>query len=248
MKKWLDCNKLSLNITKTNFVIFHSPNKPVPDDVCIKFGKKVIKRVKYVKFLGILMDEHLSYKYHIQELHKKLSKTSGIFFKIRHQLSKEMLVSLYYFIFSSFLRYGLLVWGLTCESYKLALFCLLKKLVKCIHFEPLHTYSNPIFKFSKLLKLDDLLKLIILSFVYKTTNNLTSSRFQGYITYNSIIHGYETHQVERDGLYKKHRNTTMMAFVQWNIMDHHYGTIPLPIFVFHNLIHYLEIKTYIIDQ
>ena len=152
--------------------------------------------------------------FHTNIIFKKLSKTSGIFFKIRHQLSKEMLVSLYYSIFSSFLRYGLLVWGLTCESYKLALFCLQKKLVKCINFEALHTYSIPIFKSSKLLKLDDLLKLNILSFVYKTTNNLTSSCFQGYITYNSIIHGYETRQVQRDGLYKKHRNTTMMAFVQ----------------------------------
>ena len=40
VKKWLDCNKLSLNITKTNLAIFHFPNKPVPDNVCIKFGKR----------------------------------------------------------------------------------------------------------------------------------------------------------------------------------------------------------------
>ena len=65
MKKWDDCNRLSLNVNKTNCVIFHCPSKPVPDDICIEFGKTVIKRVKYVKFLGILMDEHLSYKYHI---------------------------------------------------------------------------------------------------------------------------------------------------------------------------------------
>ena len=50
VKKWLDCNKLSLNVNKTNFVMFYSPEKPIPDNICIKFGKKVIKRVKYFNF------------------------------------------------------------------------------------------------------------------------------------------------------------------------------------------------------
>ena len=50
VKKWLDCNKLSLNVNKTNFVMFHSRAKPVPNNICIKFGKKVLKRVKYDNF------------------------------------------------------------------------------------------------------------------------------------------------------------------------------------------------------
>ena len=54
MKKWLDRNKLSFNANKTNFVTFHSPKEPVPDNICIKFGEKVIKRVKYAKFLVLL--------------------------------------------------------------------------------------------------------------------------------------------------------------------------------------------------
>ena len=73
IKSWLDCNKLALNIDKTNFVLFHSPRKKLPDHINIKFGKKNVSRAKYVKFLGILLDEHLTWKYHISELHKKLS-------------------------------------------------------------------------------------------------------------------------------------------------------------------------------
>ena len=46
VKKWLDCNKLSLNVNKTNFVIFHSPNKLVRDDICIKFGKNRVYTVR----------------------------------------------------------------------------------------------------------------------------------------------------------------------------------------------------------
>ena len=81
-KAWLESNKLSLNVEKNNFVIFHSPRKKIPDDILIKFGKNPVKIVKYVKFLGILMDENLSWKYHITELTRKLSRASSIFFKL----------------------------------------------------------------------------------------------------------------------------------------------------------------------
>ena len=50
VKRWLDSNRLSLNISKTNYIIFRS----VPTDISIKIGKKQISRVKYIKFLGVL--------------------------------------------------------------------------------------------------------------------------------------------------------------------------------------------------
>ena len=103
VKSWLDCNKLSLNIEKTNFVLFHSPRKKLPDLINIKIGKKNISRSQYVKFLGILLDEHLTWKYHITELHKKLTRNSGMVFKIRHYISLQQLISLYNSLFSSFL-------------------------------------------------------------------------------------------------------------------------------------------------
>ena len=42
-KSWLDCNKLALNIDKTNFVLFHSPRKKLPDHINVKFGKKMFQ-------------------------------------------------------------------------------------------------------------------------------------------------------------------------------------------------------------
>ena len=61
VKSWLEINKLALNIEKTSFVIFHSSRKKLTNDIQIKFGKKPVTRAKYVKFLGVLMDEHLSW-------------------------------------------------------------------------------------------------------------------------------------------------------------------------------------------
>ena len=79
IKRWLGANKLPLNLSKTNFIIFHSSASSVPTDISIKIGKKHISRVKYIKFLGILLDEHLDGRYHFTELSKKLAKICGIF-------------------------------------------------------------------------------------------------------------------------------------------------------------------------
>ena len=83
MKKWLDANCLSLNIDKTNFVIFHSPRTKLSEPIVIRFCRKKIQREQYVKFLGVLSDENLSWKYHINELSKILSRTIGIFHRTR---------------------------------------------------------------------------------------------------------------------------------------------------------------------
>ena len=82
VKRWLDANKLSLNIDKTNYIIFHSSSVKIPSDSDIKIGKKHIKRVKFVKFLGLLLDEHLSWRYHLSELSKKLARACGMLSKL----------------------------------------------------------------------------------------------------------------------------------------------------------------------
>ena len=111
VKKWLDANKLALNVDKTNFIIFHSPKNTLDQTVSIKIGKEHVKQAKYVKFLGLLLDENLNWKYHLSELSNKLSRTCRIFFKIRHLLPTSILVSLYNSLFASFLHYGITVRG-----------------------------------------------------------------------------------------------------------------------------------------
>ena len=71
VKLWLDSNKLALNIEKTNFVLFHSPRRKLSEFTNLKIGKQFIQKTKYVKFLGVLMDEHLTWKYHTTELCKE---------------------------------------------------------------------------------------------------------------------------------------------------------------------------------
>ena len=50
VKSWLEINKLALNIEKTNFVIFHSSRRRLPNDIQIRLGKKTVARARYLKF------------------------------------------------------------------------------------------------------------------------------------------------------------------------------------------------------
>ena len=84
VRKWLEANRLALNIDKTNFIIFHSPQHKLTDHIVLKIGNKKIKRESYVRFLGVLLDSNLSWNFHLSELSKKLARTAGLFYKIRH--------------------------------------------------------------------------------------------------------------------------------------------------------------------
>ena len=207
VKKWLDANKLSLNIDKTNYIIFHSSSVSIPSDAVIKIGKKHIKRVRFVKFLGLLLDEHLSWKYHLSELSKKLARTCGIFFKIRNLLPLDVLLCLYNALFLSFLQYGLIVWGQTFTLYVDPIFKLQKKAVRAISFQPRMSPSLPIFKDLKLLKLSELFELRLLTFVFDSVNKTSPSCFHDFFLLNSCVHQYSTRQASQGDLYLFRKNS-----------------------------------------
>ena len=110
VKKWPEANKLALNIEKTNFVVFHSPAKKLTEPIILKFGCKKITCANHVKFLGALLDETLSWRYHLVELSRMLASSVGIFYKLRLYVPIDTLISIYYALFYPFLTYGIVVW------------------------------------------------------------------------------------------------------------------------------------------
>ena len=60
VRKWLDGNRLSLDICKTNYVIFHSLSRTIDEFIKIQLGSKTLTRVDYIKYLAVLVDSTLS--------------------------------------------------------------------------------------------------------------------------------------------------------------------------------------------
>ena len=207
VKRWLDANKLILSVSKSNYIIFHSKTTTIPGCLPIKIGKNHISRAKYVKFLGILLDEHLSWKYHLSELTKKLARTCGILFKVRNLLPTSTLVSVYNALFLSFLQYCMVVWGQAYASYTEPIFKMQKRAVRAISNQSYLAHSLPIFRELTLLRLSDIFKLKLLTFVFESTNKIAPVCFHNFFSSNSSIHHYETRQSVRGDFYLVRKNT-----------------------------------------
>ena len=87
---WLIANKLSLNIKKTNYIIFHPYQKRINYNIRIKAYDSCTKtffdleRKDHVKYLGVIIDQHLSWKHHINYIALKISRNIGIISRLRH--------------------------------------------------------------------------------------------------------------------------------------------------------------------
>ena len=141
------------------------------DQVIIKFGRKKVSQEMYVKFLEVLLDSTLSWKPHITELSKKLSRTVVVLlYKIRHYAPLETLKLLYYGIFFPFISDGVQVWELTYPTHLDKVFILQKKIIKCMTFNDIMVPSSSLFHELEFLKLNDINNLQIVSFVYECIN------------------------------------------------------------------------------
>ena len=69
--EWLYCNKLSLNVLKTHYIIFTQRNKKV-NYISLYINNVSIERVYVTKFLGVQIDSQLNWKNHIEYTCKKL--------------------------------------------------------------------------------------------------------------------------------------------------------------------------------
>ncbi len=202
LSQWLNVNRLALNVSKTNFVIFRSIKKPLPHNVVLIMNRKAIEQKDNVKYLGVLVDQHLLWKEQISSVSKKISRGVGILIKLRSFLEPKMLKDIYYCLIYSHLSYGVVVWGSACKTHLKNLSILQNKAVRiltgsqfCQVFGeppgPLPS-SMPLFKKTEILKLEDIYKLNIAKFVYMTLCGESPFIFSDWFVYISDIHSYAT--------------------------------------------------------
>ena len=91
----LNANKLTLNVKKSNLILFKNAKKPAKT-LNIKIKGEQIEEKEYTKYLGILIDNKLSWNYHIKHANLKISKGIGILTKLSRYLSKNVLRTLFY--------------------------------------------------------------------------------------------------------------------------------------------------------
>ena len=113
---WLKVNRLALNISKTNFVIFHTHQRQLNHNVTLKLDNKALNEKDHIKYLGVIVDCHLKWKNHIQGITNKISRSIGIMYRLRNYVNLKVLKSLYHSLVYSHIVYGIQVWGSASDS------------------------------------------------------------------------------------------------------------------------------------
>ena len=156
VNNWLSSNKLSLNVDKTNFVIFHPPQKRNVTQIKLYINHKLIKQVQSLKYLGVYLDSNLNWKSQIQYLSKKIKRSIRVLSKIRYYVNINILIQLYYSLIYPFLTYAITIWGNTYESTLKQILILQKKAIRIITFSDFKEHTLPLFRELKILRLTDL--------------------------------------------------------------------------------------------
>ena len=106
---WLKANKLSLNTTKTDFILIGSShnNKKFDNLLAIRVGNELIRRTHASRHLGLIVDDTLKWDLHIDYISEKIKKNIGVMKHVKSCIPKESLVMLYKTLVEPYLRY----WG-----------------------------------------------------------------------------------------------------------------------------------------
>ena len=155
---WLKANKISLNASKTEMLVFRDPRRKIDFDLKIKIDGKKITPSKFVKYLGIYLDNFLSWQKQEQDMRSRLSRAAGMLCKIRHYVDFDTLKMVYYGIFASILNYGSLIWGQHSRIVN-RLQTIQDRAIRYMTFKPKRTTPLPLFKKSEILNLQDYIVL-----------------------------------------------------------------------------------------
>ena len=188
--KWIRANKLSLNLQKTKYMLFSKSIHSLPIDIA--FEDFVLENVSNIKFLGVTVDNQLSWKFHINNICKVISRNIGIINRLKFHLPLASLLMLYSSLILPYLNYGILTWGNTHVTLLDKLLLLQKKALRIIFNMAPRSHTDSLFLDNNILKIKDLYLFQLGQFMYNYNNNTLPAIFDEMFLKNQLVHKYPT--------------------------------------------------------
>ena len=198
---WFCANKLYLNASKTKYIIIAPQYKNTVQNLELRINHKVITRVECpteaMKFLGIYIDSSITWKPHILQMNTKISRALFAIKQVKSFLPTYSLKTLYYALIHPHITYGILAWGNARSSLKNKMFLLQKRALRYIHNATYNSHTDPLFKNSEILKLDDIYEQQTVLFMYDYINHRLPISFNHMFKLKSeMVTGYNTRTTE----------------------------------------------------
>ena len=225
ISNWLNVNKLSLNLSKTTCMYFsnrHDSRKH--DDIDINIDGIPVNKVSNTKFLGIILDESLTWRQHNTYLTNLISKYTGILFRLKHTLSSGHLFTLYSSLALPHIQYCNIIWADSNNCNLHTVHIKQKKIIRLCTNSHYLAHSAPLFAILKTLTVYDIHRLHKATFMFQYTNGLLPDFFSKYFTKSSAIHSIGTRSSD---LYRPFNFRTDLARntirrqgpLEWNGID-----------------------------
>ena len=178
LRGWLEGNKLSLNVVKTQGMIIgsrgklHSIDLPRSSKPELNIGSEEITMVNNTKYLGLQVDDQLKWSTHLSSTIKKVSRGIGMLKYSKRYLPKENLIMLYRSLVEPYFRYCCPVWGSCSASALDKLQKLQNRAARIVTNSPYDTSALPLIKSLGWLTIRELIDFETSKMVYKSLNAL----------------------------------------------------------------------------
>ena len=190
---WLCANRLSLNVDKTEFLVFRPPRKKLENRFTLKLSGTTIFESPKIKYLGLIIDQNLSWKHHIFELRKKLSRAVGILYKMRSiNCPKTVLLTLYYSLFHSHMCYGICLYGLAESKYLSKIILIQKRAIRILSKSPFNAHTEPLFKNLRILNFSKTLESQLSVLMWQHDHGELPNCFNRFFKRVNEIHEHNT--------------------------------------------------------
>ena len=128
------------------------------------FNQPLLRKYE-TKFLGMYIDEKLSWKPHVHHVLGKISRMIGILAKLQSVLTLSSMKTIYFSLIHSHILYGIIFWSFASKTERNKVFIIQKKIIRIISNSNRLDHSEPLFKRLNILKLDDLWRFEMSKFV-----------------------------------------------------------------------------------
>ena len=182
---WVSANKLSVNLDKTYYMIFKTRGKKIQSSKEIMMLNHKILKVDEIKFLGVILDSHLTWDKHIFNIRNKISKSIGIINKTKRIVSQKTMLALYYSFVYPYLVYAIELWGSSSSQNLNILYKLQKKILRIMKNETYLAHTEPIFAFFKILNVHKLYRYQLSLSMFRMERNLCPSSVK--LMFNDLL-------------------------------------------------------------
>ena len=202
--QWFKANKLSINIKKTKFTLFHKNSSK--DDIPVKLlalmvGSNNIERTPSIKVLGVMLNEHISWIDHVRTIENKIAKNIGLLYHVSQFIDQDPLKTVYFSYIHSYLNHANTAWASTYATKLKRVYLKQKHAVRIVFNKYKLTHSKLLFKNMNPLNVYQIKIYRHLNFMHKFINNQIPSIFSDFMKIPN--HKYPTN-FSQSNFYLKH--------------------------------------------